>query len=72
MTSQFTKHILILPNISRSKENEAMKFGQLIGYNMKNPFFEKPYTKCSGKTTSRLFSKHSILSISLEQEPKDL
>ena len=31
----------ILPNISRSKDNEVMKFGQFIEYNMKNIFVEK-------------------------------
>ena len=55
MTSQLTKQtvsIIILPNISRSKDNQAMKFGQLIGYNVRNTFLEKPYTKCSGETIS--------------------
>ena len=28
----------MLPNISRSKGNQKMKFGQLIEYNMKNIF----------------------------------
>ena len=28
----------ILANISRSKDNQAMKFGQFIEYNMKNIF----------------------------------
>ena len=28
----------ILPNISRSKGKQAMKFGQLIEYNMRNIF----------------------------------
>ena len=36
----------ILPNISRSKGNEALKFGQLIEYNMRNIFVEKSYAKC--------------------------
>ena len=40
----------ILPNISRSKGNQAMKFGQLIEYNMRNIFVEKSYTKCAGET----------------------
>ena len=38
MTSQPKKQtvaIHILPNISRSKGNQAMKFDQLIEYNMK-------------------------------------
>ena len=29
----------ILPNVSRSKDNQAIKFGQLIEYNMRNIFF---------------------------------
>ena len=33
--------IHILLNISRSKGNHTMKSGQLIGYNMRNIFFEK-------------------------------
>ena len=36
--------IHILPNISRSKAKQTMKFGQLIAYNMKNIFLEKSYT----------------------------
>ena len=36
--------IHILPNISRSKRNQTMKFGQLIKYN-RNIFLEKSYTK---------------------------
>ena len=31
----------MLPNISRSKGNQTMNFGQLIEYNMRNTFFEK-------------------------------
>ena len=34
-----------------------MKFGQLVEYNMKKPFLEKSYTKCSGVTIPRPFSK---------------
>ena len=39
MTSQPGKQtiaILILPNISRNKGNQTMKFGQLVEYNMRN------------------------------------
>ena len=43
--------IHILHNISRSKGNQTMKFGQLIHYNMRNIYLEKSYTKCSGKTS---------------------
>ena len=33
--------IHILPNISQSKGNQAMKFGQLIEYNKRNIFLQK-------------------------------
>ena len=48
MTSQpgqQTIAIHILPNISRSKGHQAMKFGQLIEYNMRNIFFLKNHTQ---------------------------
>ena len=41
--------IHILPNISRSKDNQTMKFGKLIEYNMRNIFLDKSYTKCGAK-----------------------
>ena len=44
MTSQpdeQTIAIHTLPNISRSKGNQVMKFGQSIEYNMRNIFVEK-------------------------------
>ena len=65
MTSEPAIHIL--PNISRRKGNQAMKFDQLIEYNMKNIFVEKSYTKCAGETIPRPLSKKSKLSISLDQ-----
>ena len=37
--------IHILPNISKSKGNQHMKFGQLIEYSMINTFLEKSYNK---------------------------
>ena len=70
MTSQPGKQTIaihILPNISRSKGIETMKFGQLIEYNMRNTFVEKSYTKYGGETIPRPFSKKSKLSISLDQ-----
>ena len=69
MTSQPGKQTItihILPNISRSKRIEKMKFGQLIEYNMRDIFLEKSYSKWGGETIFRLFSKKSKLSISLE------
>ena len=47
MTSQLDKQIIaihILLNISRSKGNQTMKFGQLTEYNMRNIFLEKSFT----------------------------
>ena len=49
--------IYILSNISRSKSNQIMKFGQLLEHNMKNIFLEKLNTKCGGETTVKPFSK---------------
>ena len=69
MTSQPGKQTIaihILPNISRSKGNQAMKFGQLIKYNMRNIFLENSYTKWDGETIARPFFKKSKLSISLD------
>ena len=62
MTSQpglQTTAIHILPNISRSKDNQTMKFDQLIEYKMRNTFVEKSYTKFAGETIHRLLSKTS-------------
>ena len=70
MTSQPEKQAMaihILPYISRSKENQTVKFGQLIEHNMKKIFLEKSYPKCGGKTSPKLFSKKSKLSISLDE-----
>ena len=58
MTSQTggqTITIHILPNISRSKSNQIMKFGKLIEYNTRNIFFEKSSTKCGEETSIRPF-----------------
>ena len=34
-----------------------MKFGNLIEYNMRNIFLQKPYTKCGGEVSPRPFLK---------------
>ena len=50
MTSQQGKQVIkiyILPKILRRKGNQAMKFGQLIEYNMRNIFLQK--VKCGKK-----------------------
>ena len=44
-----------------------MKFGQLLGYNMRNIFVEKSYTKWDGETSPRLVSKKLKLSTSMDQ-----
>ena len=56
-----------MPNISRSKDNQTVRLGQLIEYNMRNIFLEKSYTKGGGETIPRVFTKKSKLSISLNQ-----
>ena len=59
--------IRTLPNISRSKGNQTIKFGQLTEYNMRNTFVERSYTKCGGETVPRPFSKTLKVSKSLYQ-----
>ena len=58
MASQAGQQIItthILPNISRSKSNQKMKFGQLIEYNTKNIYLQKSYTKCGEEASPRPF-----------------
>ena len=57
----------MLPNISKSKGNETMKFGQVIEYIMTNIFLEKSYTKHGRETIPRLFYIKSKLSVSLDE-----
>ena len=59
--------IHILANISRSKGNQAKKFGPLIECNMKNIFLEKSYPKCGGEASPRTSSEKLKFSISLNQ-----
>ena len=56
----------MLPNISRSKLNQTMKFGQLIEYKMRNIFLEKTCIKPVGEASSRPFYEKSILDVSLD------
>ena len=75
VTSQTGKEITaiyILPNISRSKGNQVIKFGPLIEYNIRNIFHEEPHTKCGGGTFLRPFPNRSKLSIPLDQKPNVL
>ena len=60
MTSQPGKQTIeihILPYISRRKDNQTVKFGRLIEYNMRGIFLEEPYPKCGGETSCEPFSK---------------
>ena len=60
MTSQPGKQTIaihILPYISRSKDNQTMTFGQLIGDNMRNNFIEKSCTKRDGENSPKPFCK---------------
>ena len=60
MRSQTEKQVIsirILPNISRIKGNQKMKFGYLIEHNIRNIFVEKSDTKCGEETSHRPFSK---------------
>ena len=43
----------ILPNISQTKGNQTIKFGQLIEYNKGNMFFQKLCGKWGRETSSR-------------------
>ena len=64
---QQTIVIRILRSITRSKNNQTMKFVLFNDYDMRNICLEKSYTKCGGETSRRLFSKKLKLSISLDQ-----
>ena len=70
MTSQPGKQTIaihILPYISRSKDNQTVKSGQLIEYNMRKYFLEKSNPKWGGETSPKPFSKNTKLTISLDQ-----
>ena len=48
MTASTGKQIIIIrtfPNISRSKDDRTMTFGQLMEYNMRNIFLGKSFMK---------------------------
>ena len=53
-----TTAINVLSYISRSKDNQTIKFGQLIEYNMRNIFLEKSYGKYGRETSPRPFLKN--------------
>ena len=47
----------ILPNISRSKDNQTIQFNQLIDYNTKIILIKKEYKRYCGDTSPRPFSE---------------
>ena len=51
-TGQQVITIRILPNISRSKSNQATKLSQLIKYNVRNIFLQNLCKKCGKETSS--------------------
>ena len=60
VTSSTEKQIIaidILLNISRNEGNQAMKFSQLIEYNMRNIFLEK---SCGGDVVEKLVPEPSV------------
>ena len=57
----------LLTNISKSKRNQVMKFGQLIECIMRKISLEESYTKCGGETIPRPFSEKLKVSVSLDQ-----
>ena len=77
MTSQLVNKQLQYTNLPVSQEvksigNQAMKFHRLVGYNMRNIFLEKLYTRWDTETIPRPFFKKTKLSISLDQFSKVL
>ena len=76
MTSQpgiqaSTMHIL--PNISRNKDYQTIKFGKLIEYNIhKKRFCSKIIHRFGGESSSRPFFKKSKFSRSMDQQSKVL
>ena len=70
MTSQAGKQTItmhIFPNISISKNNQAIKFGQLIEYNMRNIFLNNRTLDVVEKLFPNPFLKKSKLSQYLDQ-----
>ena len=52
--------------MSRSKDNQIIKIGQLREHNMRKSFLEKLHAKCGGDSIPRPFSRKSKLSVSLD------
>ena len=75
MTSQTEQQIItmhILPNISKNKDGQTMKFGPLKEHNIRTIFLEQSYTKCGSEASPRLFYENLKLSISFHQHSEML
>ena len=62
MTSQIGRQAIIkhiLSNISRSKGNKTMKFGQLIVYDIRNIFLEMSNTKCGAGASPKPYKNQN-------------
>ena len=55
ITGQQIITIYILPNISRSKGNQTLKFSQIIKYNNRNIFFKTHTENVTGRLVLDLF-----------------
>ena len=58
MTSNIGKQIITIhtfPNISRSKDNQEMKLGQLINFNMDSFFFKSHTKNEAGRLAADIF-----------------
>ena len=58
MTSNIGKQIITIhtfPNISRSKDNQEMKLGQLIDFNMDSFFFKSHTKNEAGRLAADIF-----------------
>ena len=51
----------------KKEDNQTMKFGPLIGNNIRNIYVKTLYTKCGEETIPWRFSKKLELSLSLDQ-----
>ena len=75
MTSKTGKQIItihILPNISRSKGNKIMKFGQFINVTWKIPFSKNYTLNVVENLVPDLFLKNQLFTISLDQQSEIL
>ena len=59
--------IKVLPNMSKSKDNQTKQLSQLIEYNIRNIFMKKIVPKYGAETISRPFSQKQKLIKPLDQ-----